>query len=677
MNFENKKAAFDGKIKDRLPRLTYTELSRAALTALTAFFMGICPLPFSVYPLGIAFFCASSSTALFAAAGLLAASFFTPLSPSVYLLSSILALLLRLITRTLIDAPKASQDKPLSKKALWFHEALPLRAASASVAVFALSLYSVITGGFRYYDLFGAIFSVLTASAATVIFYAAFSQTDGNQKSVNISTLRKKTATLAIAASLCLSLNSIPLKGVSLGLAAAFIFTNHFCLTYGLVEACISSLLCGAVCGVENIPVLIVAAFTAYCVLDASPTLAAAVSCIAGAVCGVMLKGSEYMADPFLSLLLGLSVYATIKKLITAKKTSASARSAPLDLVSSAKLKRLEDSVSSAKKALAESRAPSLPPHIAGRILDLAVKEAEDESTENLPLAKAISRRLYELGFGYVTVSVTGKRSPEIYLLGERLFGSAERADFIRRRLTEATAFPLTKPKITDCGGSSALVLRREPLISCSHSVATSPREQVCGDSALTFCDNERNLFYSLICDGMGSGERAQRVSALVSEGLRLLLLCGFSPKEAISIICEELAERPEETDEITTTVDLLVLDLCTGKGALYKSGAAPSYLVRGSDIVRLSARTIPVGIMKKSDVKKIDLELASGDLFLMVSDGISECEGDSLPLLERLNSIGNATPNELTADIIELSRKNRREDDLSAIAVKIFPYNY
>ena len=220
-------------------------------------------------------------------------------------------------------------------------------------------------------------------------------------------------------------------------------------------------------------------------------------------------------------------------------------------------------------------------------------------------------------------------------------------------------------------------MLRREPLISCSHSVATSPREQVCGDSALTFCDNERNLFYSLICDGMGSGERAQRVSALVSEGLRLLLLCGFSPKEAISIICEELAERPEETDEITTTVDLLVLDLCTGKGALYKSGAAPSYLVRGSDIVRLSARTIPVGIMKKNDVKKIDLELASGDLFLMVSDGISECEGDSLPLLERLNSIGNATPNELTADIIELSRKNRREDDLSAIAIKIFPYNY
>lgn len=683
MNFE-RKVNFWGYFKsDKLPKLTSGELAMGALCAVTAFFMGICPLPLSVYPLGVAFFCAASSTALYAAAGLLTASFFTHLSPIAYFISSLFAILLRILTRLFIDVPIKSSDKPAPKLIFdhvggnFFCEALPLRAASAAVSVFALSLWSVISGGFRYYDLFGAIFAVITSSAATVIFYGAFKHPEITQPQTKFLSLYKKTSALSVAAMLCLALESLPINGVSLGLAAAFAFTNHFCLRYGLVESCVSSIICGAVCGVQNIPVLIVASFTAYCVLDASPTLAAAVSCIAGTVCGVMLTGSTYMSDPFISLLLGCAVYATLKKLIAEKSDKSTDRLSltSLDLTSKIRLESLERKIETAQKALADSGARLTSPRFTAQLIKAIENDAEICSSENKQLSRSIARRLYELGFGRVEVTVTGKRQIEIFLCGERLFGRSERLDFIRRRLEETTAMQLTRPKPAEYAGRSALVLRREPLIACRHALSLSAREQVCGDSAEVFLDEERNYLYALICDGMGSGEEAKAISTRALEALKLLLLCGFTPRNAISLLSEELSEFCE--DEITTTVDLLALDLYTGEATLCKSGAAPSYLVRKSDIIRLSARTVPMGIIRKSDLREIDLNLSDGDLFIMVSDGVSECENDSLPLLDYLHSYKDNSPEEIAEDIIELSRNLHREDDLSVIAIKIFPQNY
>ena len=86
----------------RFPKLTANELWRGSLCALTSFLLGLCPLPMSVYPLGIAFFCAASDSAVFAFGGLIAASFFTELNPIFYLLSVLLALLIRVLTKTFI-----------------------------------------------------------------------------------------------------------------------------------------------------------------------------------------------------------------------------------------------------------------------------------------------------------------------------------------------------------------------------------------------------------------------------------------------------------------------------------------------------------------------------------------------------------------------------------------------
>lgn len=683
MNF-GKELGFFEKIKNRgVPRVTRRELFRGVLCAAVSFFMGTCPLPLSVYPLGIAFFCAASQSAVYAAAGLFIAALCTPLNPTAYFFSAFLAVGLRVLTRLFIDVPLKSEDKPRLAQLFdhvngnFFCEALSLRVASAAVSVFALSLYPIISGGFRYYDLFGAIFSIAVSSVAVIVFFGGFSHREITEESPRRSALHKKAARIAISSALCLSLSSIPLRGVDLGLAAAFLLVNHFCLTDGLVEACVSAVVLGALCGSVNIPVLIVAAFTAYCVLDVSPTLAAAVSCIAGTVCGVMISGSTYMTDPFLSLLLGCAVYSTLKKLIADKGevgAEVSGRSGS-ELAGEVKLAHIEACIGTAEKTLSALSQSLAPVDFAACVLGAIEAEAAAESAENRQLARAVARRLYELGFGRVECTAVGKRQVKIFLSGERLLGKPERLDFIRRRLEGLTAFPLTRPKITDGGERSTLVLCRDSVVSYHHATAMSACEDVCGDTARVFSDENRSMLYALICDGMGSGESAGEISGRAADMLSALLLCGLAPVRALSVLGAWLAEGAK--DENTTTVDLMALDLYTGKATLYKSGAAPSYVMRSGEIIRLSARTVPVGILEKSDAREIDFDLREGDVLVMVSDGVSECESDSLPLLDYLNTHKGVAPEDMTSDIIALSRQNGRQDDLTAIAVKIFSQNY
>lgn len=672
MNYGKSSKPF-GTIKAQVfPRATLHEIIRGLLTAAVAFLLGICRLPFSVYPFGIAFVCAATGSTVPSAAGLIAAALFAPLNKSVYLLSAVFTVALRILVRLFIDPdPNCGTLRGRMGDTL-FHESLPLRAACAAVSAFVLSLYPIITGGFRYYDLFGAILSIAASAAATLLFYGAFKSTANSPESFR-TRLYSLSARIALSALLCLSLSRLPIRGFEPALTLAFLLTLNFCLKDGLAQSCLCAVLCGAVCGLENIPVLVIAAFTAFCVLDVSPSLAAAVACISGSVCGVMISGSTYMTSPFLSLLFGCTLFATLKKLnvrelqkdIQADNTSTLAQ-ARLD-----KTAVLLDSTQSSLRSLSSEFS-----HLkyADELIDTLKKESADESGENGRLSQTIAGRLHELGFGKVSVSVTGKRNVCLRLCGERLAGKPERAEFIRRQAEALVGFPLTRAEISENGRSMRFL--RDSVVSYHHSLSQLAKEEVCGDTAEVFFDDRRNYLYAVICDGMGSGGEANKISARSAAILKALVCAGTEPKRALAILGELLRESGAY-GEMSTTVDLLRLDLYTGEGVVIKSGAAPSYVKRGGEMTELCAKTLPIGILDFTDAKEIKFTAKENDVIIMVSDGVAECESDSLPIAEYLNANKKALPKEIANGIIDVCRKNGKSDDLSVIAIKIFPQNY
>ena len=194
--------------------------------------------------------------------------------------------------------------------------------------------------------------------------------------------------------------------------------------------------------------------------------------------------------------------------------------------------------------------------------------------------------------------------------------------------------------------------------------------ETVSGDAGTYFKRSDGKL-YLLLCDGMGSGPDANRESSLAVRLLEQLLQAGVSTRHALTTLSSALALRGEDTGGFTT-VDLLEIDLFSGEGELFKLGAAPTYIKKGSTVQRLTGSSLPAGLAEgtPSSSDHFSLRLSPGDCVLMVSDGICG-PGDDQWLRERLEQFDGVSPKDLARELITHSPQ-AATDDRTALVVRI-----
>ena len=124
---------------------------------------------------------------------------------------------------------------------------------------------------------------------------------------------------------------------------------------------------------------------------------------------------------------------------------------------------------------------------------------------------------------------------------------------------------------------------------------------------------------------------------------------------------------------ECSATVDLMELDLISGRVSFYKSGAAPTYVFRDGGLFKLRSKTVPIGIIRELDAKKISFDVSNGDVIVMVSDGATQGKDECPWLFELLNKSLVCEGLERTAElIIERARRDGGDDDVSVVMVKI-----
>ena len=123
---------------------------------------------------------------------------------------------------------------------------------------------------------------------------------------------------------------------------------------------------------------------------------------------------------------------------------------------------------------------------------------------------------------------------------------------------------------------------------------------------------------------------------------------------------------------ECSATVDLLDLDLITGKAEFYKSGAAPSYIFRDGNLFKLRSNTVPLGIIKELDTKKLSVELGVDDVIVMVSDGVTRGREECPWLFALLEESLREDCLERTADRILERAALEGNDDASVILLRV-----
>jgi stage II sporulation protein E len=192
------------------------------------------------------------------------------------------------------------------------------------------------------------------------------------------------------------------------------------------------------------------------------------------------------------------------------------------------------------------------------------------------------------------------------------------------------------------------------------------------GDSHMVRDLGEGRLLIAL-SDGMGSGEAAAEESRRVLRLLHSLMSAGIPRELALAAVNGVMLARGGE--EMFATVDMLLIDLCAGRGEFTKLSACRSYILRDGRVSAVEGGRLPLGILEEVQPALSAVKLKPGDVIVMMTDGVA----DVLPedVLEDLMIQSSLfDPPAMSEALVNAAaaRAPRRRDDMTALCVKLEP---
>lgn len=196
-------------------------------------------------------------------------------------------------------------------------------------------------------------------------------------------------------------------------------------------------------------------------------------------------------------------------------------------------------------------------------------------------------------------------------------------------------------------------------------SVRSREKRRVDGDRCAAF-PGLGARFYILLCDGMGTGSGAAVEASRALKLVREMLTAGLSPRYAMGSLNSQLVLTGQSG---AVTVDLAEVRLDTGRASLYKWGAAPSWLLRRKEAVKLGQASPPPGLdLSEGGERVARLSLCRGETLVLASDGVAFGETLSPP--------EGVWP---TGALAEMLLKNyaAREDDATVAVIRLEPLGH
>jgi len=215
---------------------------------------------------------------------------------------------------------------------------------------------------------------------------------------------------------------------------------------------------------------------------------------------------------------------------------------------------------------------------------------------------------------------------------------------------------------------------REEPeyLFMTGTARAVKETETVSGDNFAFFEAGDGNLT-AVLSDGTGSGEEACRDSEMIADMTEGLLETGITPGMAVGLVNSAMLN--EGMGNRIPTLDLCSIDLYEGKCQFLKSGAAASFIKRGSAVETITSGSFPLGTFGNIQPESTGRELSDGDLIIMVSDGVTESwnsEGEE-KVRRYLSEMDAISPTELANRLLRYTigeAGGRIRDDMTILVM-------
>ena len=305
------------------------------------------------------------------------------------------------------------------------------------------------------------------------------------------------------------------------------------------------------------------------------------------------------------------------------------------------------------------------------KLLNDARTREDSERAPDPELGERLSLFLAECGLPGGIVKVFGSRRKHIIAAGEDPSGGIIASPEVRSGTERILGTRLGEAEYFRRGATVLMEAEATRLFSAASASATisGSSGEVSGDLSDSF-ESGDDYFYSILSDGMGSGELARETSGFVIDFLGHTLGTGGFRDTSLHLLNHIIRRRGEEC---SATVDLFELDLITGDAVFIKSGAAPSYVKRGSSIFRIKSETAPIGLMQNVDAERMRVEIRDGDYVIMLSDGVSSTPEDAPWLLELLAEPPRSSLKEYAEFILsEAVKRSASGDDMTVVITRI-----
>ncbi len=218
------------------------------------------------------------------------------------------------------------------------------------------------------------------------------------------------------------------------------------------------------------------------------------------------------------------------------------------------------------------------------------------------------------------------------------------------------------------------------PQLKNTKVLAFSEPTRYVGGDFYDFFRPEEGKLTGVLADVSGKGISAALLSSLLQGALDMQVRTGVSPANSLTRINRFLCERSQSNRFVT--LFLFTLDE-QGKGEFISAGHNPAYLYRAATAVSdtLESKHMILGAFDFATYSAAPLEMQSGDILLVYSDGLTEAENPAGEMFgtKRLEELilqfgaqGVEALKEAVLDAIEkFTEGHHQTDDITLVLVE------
>ncbi len=182
------------------------------------------------------------------------------------------------------------------------------------------------------------------------------------------------------------------------------------------------------------------------------------------------------------------------------------------------------------------------------------------------------------------------------------------------------------------------------------------------------------NKILLAVCDGMGSGDEAQKISDTTISLIENFYKADFDDETIISSVNKLLSMQM--TDNFSA-LDICVLNLSNAFADFIKVGAPAGFIKHkdSTEILR-GCGALPIGILQEISPSINKKMLDANDIIVLCSDGVLDAFVDEVKLQNYINNLTITNPQEIADMIIQEAislNSNEPSDDMTVLVSRLF----